>query len=109
MNASTHFKIAAAALTILGASIGTAYAGDQADFTKDQTYTANADGVSKANVKTDVLAILKNHENRHYHRLRTSTIHKVGSEWNISVKTLNGLKVATAVVNAETGKITFKQ
>ena len=111
MNISTQLKAAIASFALITATASTVHAGEVRDLTTTDagSYTIKENRILKAEAKSQILTLLRNHESRQYHRLKTSTIRKVGKEWNISIKTLYGLKVATALVNAETGKITFKR
>ena len=108
MKASNTLKIALISLTtIFGASIMTSAASAHA--VRNVDGIVKTDAVSKKEARKIVRSYLKSQKNPLYRSLVTSKNSKHNGKWNVSIKSADGLYIATALVNAETGKITFKR
>ncbi len=108
MKASNTIKIALISLTaIFGASIMTSAA--SAHTVRNIEGTVKTNIVSNKEARKIVSSYLKSHKKPIYRSLVTSKNSKHNGKWNVKIKSADGLYIATALVNAETGKITFKR
>ncbi len=108
MKVTTNIKIALISLaTLFGGSLIAATASAETIYNTNPILEKKVNSRKEARKITKVF--LKNHKNSKYRRLETGSIQKNGKNWNVTIASTYGLKVATVVVNSETGMARFKK